>query len=341
MADCFVSYKCEDRARVEGVVAALREAGHSVWWDREIGGGAQWRKSIATELERARCVLVCWTSASVDPAGGFVHEEAECGKKRGVLLPVLLDRVRPPIGFNEIQALDLVGWDGRVQSPQWQAVERATTSILEGKAAPSLAVARRRRLTWAGGALTTGLACIGIVVILTSLQYSLCKLDKLTTVCRWVGLGPSAAELAAWHQAKSATTSEALKAYLATYSAGAFAAEAQARLAACKKTVNMSWSPYEGGAPIVVPMGPIKAATSQADARRAMDAEVQRDAEDACSAAPLSELYRPIADAKPDIPASGWQCRSADGGWRCRYDGKIICHQEKRQSIKTEVCPVP
>lgn len=128
-----------------------------------------------------------------------------------------------------------------------------------------------------------------------------------------------------------------MKAYLATYSAGAFAAEAQARLAACKKAVNVSWSPYEGGATIVVPLGPIQAASSQAEARRAMEADVQRDAEDACSAATLSELYRPVAGAKPEIPASGWQCRSANGRWRCRYDGKIVCHQEKRQSIDAEV----
>lgn len=198
MADCFVSYKREDRAHAESVVAALRDAGHSVWWDNDIGGGARWRESIATELEAARCVLVCWTSASVGPAGGYVREEAERARNRGVLLPLLLDPVAPPFGFGEIQALDLVGWDGRVQSPQWQAVERATTAILEGRAAPlALAVARRRRRAWTGGALAIGLAGIGLVLSLTGLQGSLCKSNSLAPLCRWVGLGPSAEESAA------------------------------------------------------------------------------------------------------------------------------------------------
>lgn len=338
MADCFVSYKREDRGRVEGIVAALREAGYSAWWDADVGGGARWRETIAAELELARCVLVCWTSDSVGPAGTYVREEAERAKHRGVLLPLLLDRVAPPLGFGEIQALDLVDWDGRVQAPKWQAVLRAAKAILEGKAAPAAAV-RRRRWAWTTGVAATVVAAIGLLADLTGLHGTLCKPDKLGTLCRWIGLGPSSAETQAWDQAKSARTADSLKAYLAKYPTGAFVTEAQARLAACKKSVEMSWSPYLGSAPLVVPMGPIRAAPSEAAARLAMEADVQRDAQDACSAAPLSELYRPGPGTRPEIPAQGWDCRSIDGGWRCRYDGKITCQHEKRQSVEREVCP--
>ncbi|QKS31373.1 MAG: toll/interleukin-1 receptor domain-containing protein [Candidatus Accumulibacter similis] len=338
MADCFVSYKREDRGRVEGIVAALRDAGHSVWWDADVGGGARWRETIAAELEAARCVLVCWTSDSVGPAGTYVREEAERAKHRGVLLPLLLDRVAPPFGFGEVQALDLVDWDGRLQSPQWQVVLRATEAMLEGKAPPAAAVRRRRR-AWTGGVVAAGLAAIGLLADLTGLHGSLCKPDSLATLCRLIGLGPSSSEMETWDQAKSASAGDALRVYLAKYPTGAFVVEAQARLAGCKKDVEVSWSPYLGTAPLVVPLGPIKAAPSEAAARQAMEADVQRDAEDACSAAPLSELYRPVPGARPDIPAQGWDCRSADQGWRCRYDGKITCQQERRQSVEREICP--
>lgn len=337
MADCFVSYKREERGRVEGIVAALKDAGHSVWWDADVEGGARWRETIAAELEAARCVLVCWTSDSVGLAGTYVREEAERAKHRGVLLPLLLDRVAPPFGFGEVQALDLVDWDGRLQSPQWQVVLRATEAILEGRAPPPATV-RRRRWAWTGGVVAAGLAAIGLLADLTGLHGSLCKPDSLGTLCRWIGLGPNSAEMEAWDQAKSARAGDPLRAYLAKYPTGAFVAEAQARLAACKKNVEVSWSPYLGTAPLVVPLGPIKAAPSEAAARQAMEADVQRDAEDACSAAQLSELYRPVPGTKPDVPTHGWDCRSADGGWRCRYDGKITCRQEKRQSVERESC---
>ncbi len=338
MADCFISYKREDRDRVERIAAALRDAGFSVWWDTDLAGGTHWREAIVAELDAARCVLVCWTADSVGPAGGYVREEAERAKHRGVLVPLLLDRVAPPFGFGEVQALDLVDWRGRVQSPHWQAVLRAVQAILGGKAqAP--APLRRRRWAWLGGALAVGLAAIGALADLTGLHATLCKPDGgMYPMCAWLGLGPSKEELAAWAEANVAVTSAPLKAYLAKYSTGFFAAAAQARLAACQKVVDLSWLPYMGGAPLVVASGPLKPVATQAAARQAMQREVQRMADDACSAATLSELYRPIPGAGPDIPDSGWDCRSAYDGWRCRYDGKIVCPQERRQSVEREVC---
>lgn len=337
MADCFVSYKREDRDRVERIVAALREAGHSVWWDADLGAGDRWRDAIVAELDAARCVLVCWTEGSVGPEGSYVREEAERARQRRILLPLLLDRVAPPFGFGEVQAVDLVVWNGSVQSPAWQAVLRATRAILQGKPqGPS--PLRRRPWAWATGAAAVGVAAIGLLADLTGLRTTLCGAPGASRLCGWVGLGPGDAEISLWHQAKSAGSGDPLRVYLAKYPSGAFAAEAQARLAACRKTTEVTWTAYVSTAPLVVPLGPIKATATEAAARQAMQAEVQRDAEDLCSAAPLSELYRAAPGSKPDVPAEGWECRSAEGRWRCRYDGKVTCPQEKRQSLERELC---
>ena len=272
------------------------------------------------------------------PAGSYVREEAELAKHRGVLLPLLLDRVAPPFGFGEVQALDLVDWDGRIQSPKWQAVSRAVQAILEGKQQPPTPL-RRRRWAWAGGAVAVVFSAIGLLADFTGLHAALCKPEgSMNALCTWVGLGPSDDEVAAWTQAKSAATSGPLKAYLSKYSAGFFATEAQARLAACQKVVDASWVSYRGSAPLVVPSGPIKAALTRAAAKQAMQPEVQRDADDACSAAALSELYRPEPGAGPEVPDRCRDCRPADGGWRCRYDGKIVCPQERRQTVEREAC---
>jgi hypothetical protein len=50
-------------------------------------------------------VVVAWSRDSIDSA--WVSEEADEGKKRGILVPCLLDAVESPIGFRSIQAADL------------------------------------------------------------------------------------------------------------------------------------------------------------------------------------------------------------------------------------------
>ena len=112
MADIFVSYKAEDRARVSPIVEALKSEGFSVWWDAHIAGGEQWRETIETELHAAKCVVVVWSALSVGATGRFVRDEATRAQRRDVYLPIRIDPVDLPLGFGETQALTLVGWKG-------------------------------------------------------------------------------------------------------------------------------------------------------------------------------------------------------------------------------------
>ena len=57
MAEVFVSYKAEDRARVAPLARALEGHGISVWWDAHIGAGDDWRDTILRNLEIARAVI--------------------------------------------------------------------------------------------------------------------------------------------------------------------------------------------------------------------------------------------------------------------------------------------
>ena len=45
-ADVFISYKAEDRRRIQPLVQALHADGYSVWWDQHIGTGDEWRQTI-------------------------------------------------------------------------------------------------------------------------------------------------------------------------------------------------------------------------------------------------------------------------------------------------------
>src|SRR5262249_31036579 len=80
----------------------------TVFWAADIPGGEGWRDEIVRQLAEAKCVLVVWTKVSVGKT--WVREEATEGQRRKVLVSCLLDVAEPPIGFREVQAVDLRGW---------------------------------------------------------------------------------------------------------------------------------------------------------------------------------------------------------------------------------------
>jgi serine/threonine-protein kinase len=164
MSDVFVSYKAEDRKRVKPLVEALQADGYSVWWDEQIGGGAQWRHMIEAELNAAKCVVVIWSKRSVAPEGTFVQDEATRAQERHVYIPVLIDKVHLPLGFGEMQALPLTGWHGNRSDSRYQAVLAAVQRVA-GEASEIGPVASKqgmdRRAVLAGGAVATA-AVVGI-----------------------------------------------------------------------------------------------------------------------------------------------------------------------------------
>lgn len=128
MADIFISYASEDRPRVKPLADALGRQGWSVWWDRTIPAGRTFSEVIDEELRAARSVVVVWTRTSVDKK--WVLEEAEDGRERHILIPVLMDKVKPPRGFRRIHAADLIEWDGQESSPDIQKLITDLRAIL-------------------------------------------------------------------------------------------------------------------------------------------------------------------------------------------------------------------
>jgi TIR domain/Bacterial Ig-like domain (group 2) len=110
MADIFLSYANEDRESARAVAGLLESAGCTVWWDRRIPAGRTWRSMIEEALRDMRCMVVLWSSHSVE--SDWVKEEAEEARAVGKLIPVLIEAVKPPVGFRSIQAADLIDWDG-------------------------------------------------------------------------------------------------------------------------------------------------------------------------------------------------------------------------------------
>lgn len=118
MADVFLSYAREDLERARSLAQAIESLGWSVWWDRKIPAGQTFAGAIEEAIDKARCVIVLWSKASV--RSEWVRDEADEAKGRRKLVPARLDDVTPPLGFRAVHAAELIGWDGSAATPGFQ-----------------------------------------------------------------------------------------------------------------------------------------------------------------------------------------------------------------------------
>jgi hypothetical protein len=118
MAHIFISYAREDQSRVAPLAKALEELNWTVFWDRTIPTGKTWRQVIDEALGEASSVIVAWSKSSVKST--WVLEEADRGREGKKLIPILIDNVKPPLGFGEIQTADLVNWEPGQSSAEFE-----------------------------------------------------------------------------------------------------------------------------------------------------------------------------------------------------------------------------
>src|SRR5687767_3696959 len=133
MSDVFISYAKEDRAKAAELAAAMESQGWTVWWDRQIPPGRTFDEVIEEALTTARCVIVLWSELSV--ASRWVRAEASTADERGILVPVLIETVSPPLEFRRIQASDLINWQGDGDDPELQTLLTTVRGMVSAKAA--------------------------------------------------------------------------------------------------------------------------------------------------------------------------------------------------------------
>ena len=167
MSDIFVSYARSDRDRIAPLIQILESLGWQVWWDPKIPSGIEFDSEINQQLTAARCVLVAWTSASIE--SHWVRGEAREGLRRGIAVPVLLDAVQPPIDFRSIHTVDLCAWRGGGDDPMVAQLRDSIARILDQPPNPTgardfereRAIQRRVRVfQWTSAALGIALATL-------------------------------------------------------------------------------------------------------------------------------------------------------------------------------------
>ena len=106
--DIFISYAHEDQGVARELVKVFEKLGWSTFIDRDIAAGQDYADVIGSEVETTRCVVVIWSSTSVKSY--WVRGEAQRGLERGLVVPVVIDRVRLPLPFNAVESIELLDW---------------------------------------------------------------------------------------------------------------------------------------------------------------------------------------------------------------------------------------
>lgn len=88
MADIFISYSKAERELTESLAEELAASGYDVWWDTNLVSGERYQKTIVSEIEAARAVIVIWTPSSTQSE--WVYSEANRAARRNKLIPVRL-----------------------------------------------------------------------------------------------------------------------------------------------------------------------------------------------------------------------------------------------------------
>jgi hypothetical protein len=123
----FLSYSHNDSEYAHAVATALEQHGWTVFWDKHLNAGQAFDRVLADSLESAAAVVVLWSKNSSE--SDWVRDEAESAKARGVLVPVLIESTKIPLGFGRTHTLDLSQWDGRPESAQILELNRSLKSL--------------------------------------------------------------------------------------------------------------------------------------------------------------------------------------------------------------------
>src|SRR4249919_1554138 len=162
MASVFLSYDRDDANEARPLALALEKAGHSVWWDLHVRGGAQFSKVIEEALKAADVVVVLWSLEAIESP--WVRDEAAAGRDSGRLVPVTIDGTEPPLRFRQYQTIDLSLWKGRGRSAEFAELSAAIDAISGNQAEvttprQTTPIPRRKPLL---SIMATGIAAVAI-----------------------------------------------------------------------------------------------------------------------------------------------------------------------------------
>ena len=112
MADIFISYAHEDKEKAKLLASTFELKGWTVWWDIKIPPGRTWEDVIEEVLKTVKVIVCLWSGASLKSRE--VRNEIKTAQEK--VVPVFLEDVELPYGWQDIHSANLVDWQGHARS---------------------------------------------------------------------------------------------------------------------------------------------------------------------------------------------------------------------------------
>ena len=332
MTYAFISYKREDEGRVGRIAHALEQAGIEVWWDRGLPGGESWQRDDRREARRRPAVSsLSGRSAASRPEGAYVRDEARHGLTRGALVPVIIDRIRAfPLGFGEVQAIDLIHWRGDARDPFFRDLVEAVRAKLDGVRSPvskGPAARVRRRFLFGGVSASTLAVFVILAINAFGVTARICTVPglqpALADTCGALRIGgqPTRVQRLAWASLPKGDC-QALREFVRDYPQSPLRSRAADLITAGE--AGGPWVAATRQAPIYVSAFDGAPAANEAAARAQALVRAGGDAETACRPFAAGTIFRYVS-AKQNAQATKWSCSKSAAGVICGFEGTAIC----------------
>ncbi len=126
---------------------------------------------------------------------------------------------------------------------------------------------------------------------------------------------------------------QGLRSFLEQFPGGVYAARAQARLAACRRVEESTWSDDTRRLPLMV-RSRLKPHPTQEEAQADASARAPKEAAMLCE--PFSEGTFRLESVSHEV--AQWRCVPRGEEWTCGFDGAAICEVQVRATREREVC---
>ncbi|MFL6740694.1 MAG: toll/interleukin-1 receptor domain-containing protein, partial [Sphingomicrobium sp.] len=158
----FISYARDDEKAAKTIIRLIERAGFRVWWDGLIPSGERFGAKISEALESAGAVVVLWSASSAK--SNWVQDEAGFARDRQRLVPISIDGSAPPLGFRQLQCVDVSKGRLTARNPAMYRALQTIADMMDRPMSPAIAKAAksgidRRSIIVAGAA--AGVAAVG------------------------------------------------------------------------------------------------------------------------------------------------------------------------------------
>jgi hypothetical protein len=128
MSDVYVSYSSKDKQHAEELAKELQALGVTVWLDKELAPGSDFKRAISEAISNARLIAFLVEPSASQEKVQWEYMEAlgnSWSDQEKILVPILIGNAEPPSFLRTSSALKV-----RPRNPDWAGIAKQIAQLL-------------------------------------------------------------------------------------------------------------------------------------------------------------------------------------------------------------------